>query len=140
MRLERESENIQYRIREQESLKPVYQALQTKSLASMGSALPTPILEKLSRTLVGTVPTTIKRIAINASMEAVSISPDINSLLNEPGHLLVQTVLRGDFVNLRHFIMGIGELPYLERVEEIQILQDPDFMEFRLKIWLALNQ
>jgi hypothetical protein len=48
-------------------------------------------------------------------------------------------VIRGDFMSFRKFLIGVGELPYLERFEEIEIQQDPGFMEFRMKIWLALS-
>ena len=47
-------------------------------------------------------------------------------------------VVRGDFMNFRRFLIGIGELPYLERYEEIEIRKDPAFMEYRIKIRLAL--
>jgi len=72
-------------------------------------------------------------------METISISPDVNSLANQSRSLLMHTVIRGDFMSFRKFLIGVGELPYLERFEEIEIRQDPDFMEFRMKIWLALS-
>ena len=131
--------DIQYQVDEQKSLQPIYQALKTKSQTTVPSILPTPASGKLSRDLVSVVPSTIGRIVKNAAMENISILPDVNSLANQSRSLLLHTVIRGDFMSFRKFLIGVGELPYLERFEEIEIQKDPDFMEFRMKIWLALS-
>ena len=138
--LERESKKIQYRIEEQKTLQPIYQALKTKGQARSVTILPVPEGSKLSRTMIGAVPSTIRGIAKSSSLEAVSVIPDVNSLINQSSYLLIQTVLKGDLLNFRKFLIGIGALPYLERVEEIEIRQDSDLTEFRIKIRLVLNQ
>jgi hypothetical protein len=138
--LDAERTDIQYRIEEQNSLLPIYQTLKTKSQATSVTILPTPERGKLSRSMVGTVPSAIRGIAGNASMEAVSVLPDLNALANQSRYLLLHTVVRGDVMNFRKFLIGVGALPYLERIEEIEIRQDPDFTEFRMKIRLAMNQ
>jgi hypothetical protein len=131
--------DIQYQVDEQKSLQPIYQALKTKSQTTAPSILPMPASGKLSRDLVSVVPSTIGRIVKNAAMETISISPDVNSLANQSRSLLMHAVIRGNFMSFRKFLIGVGELPYLERFEEIEIQQDPDFMEFRIKIRLALS-
>ena len=131
--------DIQYQVDEQKSLQPIYQALKTKSQTTTPGILPTPESGKLSRDLVSVVPSTIGRIVRNAAMETITISPDVNSLANQSRSLLMNTVIRGDFMSFRKFLIGVGGLPYLERLEEIEIKQDQDFMEFRMKIWLALS-
>jgi hypothetical protein len=131
--------DIQYQVDEQKRLQPIYQMLKTKSQTTAPSILPTPASGKLSRDLVSVVPSTIGRIVKNAAMETISISPDVNSLANQSRSLLMHAVIRGNFMSFRKFLIGVGELPYLERFEEIEIQQDPDFMEFRIKIRLALS-
>jgi hypothetical protein len=131
--------NVQYQLDEQKGLQPIYQTLKTRSQTAAPSVLPTPASGKLSRDLVSVVPSTIGRIAANAAMETISISPDVNSLANQSRSLLMNAVIRGDFMNLRKFLIGVGELPYLERFEEIEIQQDPAFTEYRIKIRLALS-
>ena len=131
--------DIRYKVDEQKNLQPIYQVLKTKAQTAKPSILPTPATGKLSRDLVGVVPSTMERIVKNAEMETVSISPDVNSLANQSGSLLMRAVIRGNFMNFRKFLIGVGELPYLERFEEIEIQKDQDFMEFRMKIRLALG-
>ncbi len=138
--LDREIENTRSQVDKQSSLQQIYQGLKTNSLKTAVSILPTPESGKLSRDLVGTVPSAIRRIARRAAMEVILVSPDVNSLTNQSRSLLVQTAVRGEFMSFRKFLIGIGELPYVERFEEIEILRDPGFMEFRIKIRLALSE
>jgi hypothetical protein len=48
-------------------------------------------------------------------------------------------VLKGEFANFRKMLIELGALPYLDRIEEIRIQQNPDAMEFRIKIWIAIG-
>jgi hypothetical protein len=139
--LDGQIKDIRVQIEEQKALQPIYQALKAKNqtTAAAASILPIPESAKLSKDLVRVVPSTVRRIAKNSDMEMISVSPDVTSLANESRHLLVRAVLRGDFMNFRKFLIGVGELSYLERLEEIEIQQDPNFMEFRIKMRLMLN-
>jgi hypothetical protein len=138
--LDRQIRDTQYEIDEQKSLQQIYQNLKTNSQTKVAGILPTPERSKLSRNLVSMVPSTITTIAKRAAMETLSVSPDVNALTNQSRSLLVQTVVRGEFMSFRKFLIGIGGLPYLERFEEIEILHDKDFTEFRMKIRLALGE
>jgi len=135
---DREIRNIQYQVDEQKNLQPLYQALRTRSQAKPASVLPSPPRDKLSRDLVGIAPSTLRRIADNASLKTQSVAPDVASLTHLSKSMVMNMVVRGDFMNFRRFLIGIGELPYLERCEEIEIRKDPAFMEYRIKIRLAL--
>jgi hypothetical protein len=137
--LEKQIKDIQSQIETQKTLQPIYQALKTKSQTTAASILPTPESGKLPRDLVRVFPSTVRRIARNSDMEMISVSPDVTSLADQSRHLLVRAVLRGDFMNFRKFLIDVGELPYLERFEEIEIQQDPNFMEFRIKMRLMLG-
>ena len=131
--------DIRYKVEEQRNLQPIYQMLKTRAQTSKPSILPTPAAGKLSRDLVSVVPSTIERVVKNAQMETVSIAPDVNSLADQSRSLLIRAVIRGNFMNFRKFLIGMGALPYLERFEEIEIQKDQDFMEYRMKIRLALG-
>jgi hypothetical protein len=60
-------------------------------------------------------------------------------LAGSPPFLLYNAVLEGEFANFRKMLIELGALPYLDRIEEIRIQQNPDSMEFRIKIWIALG-
>jgi hypothetical protein len=49
-------------------------------------------------------------------------------------------VLKGEFANFRKMLIGLGAVPYLDRIEEINIQQQPySSMEFRMKIRIAIK-
>ena len=137
--LDRKILDIQYQVDEQKNLQPLYQALKTRSQNKPVSVLPSPENAKLSKDLVSIAPSTLRRIADNASLKTQSVAPDVASLANQSKSLIMNMVVRGDFMNFRKFLIGIGELPYLERYEEIEIRKDPAFMEYKIRIRLALG-
>jgi hypothetical protein len=137
--LDRETKEIRVQVEEQKNLQPIYQSLKAKSQAGTGRVLPTPERSRLSRDLIGMVPSTIKNIAAGANMDPLSVTPDVNALAGQSRYLLVHSVVRGEFYDFRRYLIGLGQLPYLERIEDIEIQQNPDVMEFKMKIWLALS-
>ena len=137
--IDRQIRDMRYQVEEQKSLQPIYQTLKEKSRNATPSVLPTPERKKLSRDLISMAPSTIKEIAKRAGMDALSVAPDVHSLSGNSPYLLVSIVMQGDFLNFRRYLTGLGELPYLDRIEEIDIQQNPDIMEFRMKVRLALG-
>lgn len=137
--LDREIKDIRFQLEEQKSLQPIYQSLKTKSMAGTGRVLPTPNKSGLARDLIAVVPPTLRKIAVDANMDPLSVTPDVNALAGQPRYLIVHSVLRGEFHDFRRYLIGLGQLPYLEHIEEIEIQQNPDLMEFKMKIWLALS-
>ena len=77
--------------------------------------------------------------AQKSKMEIVSVSPDINSMVGGSAAMLVHATLKGDYYNFRNFLIELGDRPFLERVEEIEIQQLPGTKEFRLKVWLVVG-
>jgi hypothetical protein len=137
--LDREIKDVRFQLEEQKDLQPIYQSLKAKSQAGTGRVLPTPGKSRLSRDLIAMVPPTLRKIAVDANMDPLSVMPDVNALAGQHRYLLVHTVVRGEFYDFRRYLIGLGQLPYLERIEEIEIQQNPDVMEFKMKIWLALS-
>ncbi len=137
--LDREIKDIRFHVEEQKNLQPIYQSLKVKSHAGTGRVLPTPEKSRLSRDLIAMVAPAIRKIAADANMDPLSVTPDVNALAGQQRYLLVESVVRGEFADFRRYLTGLGQLPYLERIEAIEIQQNPDIMEFKMKIWLALS-
>ena len=138
-RLDQQIKSLQFQIEEQKSLGPVYQMLKNKTHTKDVMILPLPQKNPLSRTQVDAVPLTFREIARKANVDIISASPDLNFLGKDLRLLPIHTVVRGDFFNFRKFFIGLGEVPALERIEEIQIQQHEDTMEFKMKVWLAVS-
>jgi hypothetical protein len=138
--LDRKISGLQFQIEEQKTLYPIYQLLKDRSQKKMPRVLPLPVKSKLSRGNMRSIPTTFKDIARSVNMNMVSISPDLNSLRIDPRFLPVDMAVAGDFFNFRKFLIALVGVPYLERIEELQIRQNQETMEFKVKICLAINQ
>ena len=52
-------------------------------------------------------------------------------------HRNIDLHLDTDFFKIRHFLIGLGSIPSLEHIEEINIKPTKTAKELRLKIWLA---
>ena len=136
--LDRKISNIKSRLDEQDKLNPVYKSLGKNVQQKVSKVLPFPAKEKLSRKSIDLFPAVFRDMAKKAGMDVISISPDLNSLSDNSAFLIINTVIRGDFFNFRKLLINLGEVPYSENVEEIQIQQNQDIMEFKMKIRLAL--
>jgi hypothetical protein len=132
-------DSLQFKGEEQKTLHPVYQLLNSRNQNKMSTVLPCPVKSPLSRQKVGTILSIFEGIAKNSGMNTVSISPDFKSLDAKRNLLPVEIIIIGDFVNYRKFLIALEELPYLERVEELQIHYSAGIMEFRTKIIIALS-
>jgi hypothetical protein len=137
-RLDNKIAYIQFQIEEQKRLHPYYEMLRAGLQSERQQVLPFPARSPLSRTKIDTVPSIIREEARKAHIDMVSASPDLSNLGGEQRFLLVNTTLKGDFLNFRKFLVGLGGVPCLEGIEEILMQQNEDSMEFRMKIWLAM--
>jgi hypothetical protein len=134
-----ENKKLKNQIEEQKELGPIYlsllKAMNNKDL----HVLPNPEKIKISRGEAGKFQDDIRMIADKAGLTMVSLKPELNTSAGSSAFLLHNVVLKGDFANLRKMLIGLGAVPYLDRIEEINIQQYPDSMEFRMKIWIALK-
>jgi hypothetical protein len=137
-RLDNKIAIIQFQFEEQKKLHPYYQMLHAGTDFGRSKVLPFPARSPLSRTKIDTVPSIIREQAQKAHIDMVAASPDLNTLGGEQRFILVNATLKGDFLNFRKFLIGLGGVPCLEGIEEIRIQQNEDSMEFRMKLWLAI--
>ncbi len=63
--------------------------------------------------------------------------PDVDSLIGGAGFLKMTVVLKGELFDLHNFLVLLGEEPYLEHIEQIQIRTAQNLKEIRLKLWMA---
>jgi hypothetical protein len=131
--------DIQFQIEEQRSLSPFQKSLRDKSEKKESEVLPLPAKGILAQDKINTLPMTFNAAARTSGMSLVSSIPNLNALTGDAQSLSVNVVLRGDFMNLRKFLIHLGGIPYVRQIEEIAIQQKPDAKEFRLKIWVAVG-
>jgi hypothetical protein len=131
--------DVQFQLEEQRALSPIQKSLQDKSEKKESEILPLPAKGILVQAKINTLPMTFSTAARMSGMSMVSAIPTFAALPGEAQFLSVNVVLRGDFINLRKFLINLGGIPYVTQIEEIAIQQKPDTKEFRLKIWVAVG-
>ena len=133
------NKELKNQIEEQKELKPVYlnllNALNNKDVL----VLPNPEKKAIPRAEAGKFQEDIRTIAGHSGLRMVSFTPDLSAAAGSSTSLLHNVILKGEFANFRKMLIGLGVFPYLDRIEEINIQQNPDSMEFRMKIWIALK-
>lgn len=134
---EKQITKLQEQIEEQKMLHPLFHDLLKRSKVETPSRLPFPKKAKLSRDETGDISSFFQELAVRNQFKVESIVPDMVSLTDGSGHLMLDTILKGSFVNFRRLLLQLGEIPYLERIESIQIRTVEDIKEFRLKVWIA---
>jgi hypothetical protein len=134
-----ENKKLKNQIEEQKEQKPIYLNL-LKTLSNKDlCVLPNPEKQAIPRGEVGKFQDDFRNIAGRAGVLMVSNTPDLNSSAGSPSSLLYNVVLKGEFANLRKILIGLGSIPYLDKIEEISIQQYPSYMEFKMKIWIAIK-
>jgi hypothetical protein len=131
--------DIQFQLAEQRALSPFQKSLQDKSAKKESEILPLPAKGTLAQAKINTLPMTFSTAAKMSGMSLVSAIPTISAMPGDSQLLSVNVVLRGDFMNLRKFLINLGGIPYVTQIEEIAIQQKPDTKEFRLKVWVAVG-
>jgi hypothetical protein len=129
---------IQTQIAEQNGLKSVYQLLRVKGHKA-DKILPFPEKRNFPRNQVEALAGSFRDIAKKANMDILYVTPALNSIGPDSRYLLVDVGIRGDFLSYRDFLIALGNLSCLDRIEEMQIQEDTDVMEFKLKIRLSMG-
>ena len=125
------------RIEEQGLLFPVFQDLLNKARLSESGLLHLPEKKKLARDEIDGVSSIIQEIAQRSNLKIGSVMPDVDSLIGGEGFLEMTVVMKGELFDLRNFLVLLGEVSYLEHIEQIQIRTAQDLKEIRLKLWMA---
>ena len=102
--------------------------------------LPLPKRMKISREQAGKFDEEFKSIVSKSGMMIVSLIPDHTTLATNSEYLFYNAVVRGEFINFRKMLINLGSVPYLERIDELQIQQYADALEYRFKISLETGK
>lgn len=129
---------IQNQIDEQKGLGQAYQFIQNASNKKETHILPNPAKTKLSGQDVEKFQDAFRAEAGKASLMTISLIPETKSLDGGSQKLLYHATVKGEFANFRKLLVGLGALPYIDQIEEINLKQNSDSMEFKMKIWIAL--
>jgi hypothetical protein len=137
--LDSEIASLDFKIKEKERLKPVYQMMINNLNIGNVGMLPFPARSKLSKDKIFDLFRNFTQIAEENGMKGVSIQIKMNTLDGESKYLVTMMEFKGEFKSLRNVLIKFFEVPYLERIENIEIVQpmDEKLKTFRVVCWIA---
>jgi len=124
-------------IEKQKTLITLYEKMVKRGESKIRWGLPLPDMKKLSRRDIDAVVPLLKKMAEGGGMQVMSINPDVLTLTEESKGIMIKIHLRGRFFDFRKFLLELGGMSSLERVEEIEITQGAGYKQFYLKVRLA---
>ena len=124
-------------IEEQKILYPVFKDLLKKALSKAPEGLPFPEKVKLEQGKTDKIALTFQELAKKSSLEIEEIITDADSLIDDSGFLMLNVAVKGDVFDLRNFLVKLGEVQYIEHIEQVQIRALDKNKEMRLKLWIA---
>ncbi|MEE8479871.1 MAG: hypothetical protein V3T59_01390 [Desulfobacterales bacterium] len=135
--LDMEIKKIKSSMDEQKILTPVYNNLLRKTKFKKTKSIATQKKNKLAQGDTRKIVQRLNNIAKNSNITLMDVTPDVDTLIGGSGHLLINIVAKGEFINLHKFLFQLCELPFLEFIEQIKITSIRKTKEFRLKVWMA---
>ena len=133
-----EIKTVQNQIVEKKGLGQTYQFIQSIPKQKETHILPNPAKTKLSRQDAEKFQDAFRVEAGRSNLMTISLMPETKSLDGGSQKLLYNATVKGEFANFRKLLVGLGSLPYIDQIEEINLKQYSDSMECKLKIWIAL--
>lgn len=138
--LDSDIKKMQLQIGEQKNISSMYAVLTKKKVRKDIPVLPPFSKSTLSRREANKFQDVFRETADKSGLTTVSILPDLNELTGSSDFLSYSCVLKGDFANFRKMLSGLGSIPYIEKIEEVSIQQNPDSLEYKMKFLIALGK
>jgi hypothetical protein len=135
--LDKNIKQLNTKIETQKLLFPLFQKMLTEIDLKLPKGMAFPKEEKLTQEKAESIVSIFHELADKSGLKVVEVSPDVESTLNGSGFLLMNVVVKGDFFKLREFLVALGSLSYLEKIEQIKLQNIEGGKEIRLKIWLV---
>ncbi|CAN2042720.1 putative Pilus assembly protein PilO [Candidatus Magnetomoraceae bacterium gMMP-15] len=129
---------LKYQIKEQKKLIPIFDKLVKASKSSGSRSFQSnedAVLPKDTRMVVAMM----RQIAQDAGLKVISMMPELKSFPDNSKFLYFNSHFRGQLASFHRFMVRIGELPFLEHIEGIEILGLDRQRAFKLQIWLAYD-
>lgn len=135
--LDKDIDKLNARIDEQRILRPIFDNLLKQIKKKGPTELPVTKKNKLARGDISRLSERLLEIARRYDLKLHDIQTDVNALENNADYLLIRIHASGDFKKFRDFLVDLGNIPFLEQIEEIDIRAIENSREFKLKVWLA---
>lgn len=138
--LNQQIDYIEDQIREQKMLLPLYENLSEIARFEKPEALPFPRQGTLALRETEGLSSLFDAMARRNRLTLVDVIPDIQSLDQGSEGLSVNILLKGDFSELHGFLLALGGVPALQRVQEIRIKSADKTQDMTIRVSMAIKK
>ena len=124
---------------ELEACYPIYLELARLERPEKWPELAPPKAEKLTERDLASVTERFMRVATNSLVELGTVSPRVQLDESNRRYLAVELRATGSYRQLRAFLLGLAQLPALERFEKLEIRREALQEQFNVAVRLALE-
>lgn len=133
-----EAKKIRQEIEARKVNELVYLDLQKALASAKQSVLPNPKRTTVSPAEAEQFQNAFRSMAQDSGLSTISYTVE-GSESSPSGFLVGRALVKGELANFRKMLVALSTVSYLDKIDEISVVQRSDAMEFRIKIWLALN-
>lgn len=119
-----------------QALAPIYRRLVEKARIAPSTQLKLPEKTVLDMDTTGRLTQIFQNIAKTAGLTLESVIPDAQTVDQGNGHLLVDVVFRGEFLNVQTLINTIVEQSFVDRIYKIQVRNTEENKWIKLSVSL----
>jgi hypothetical protein len=113
--------SLKGQLAEQESLFPIYNELMRRIQKTPPNDQPLFVKEALSEADTQRPALDMQALAVEHRLRLESIRPDLDSLVNGTGSFRLKASVKGALPDFQPFLLKMGKLPYLEKIEMVRI-------------------
>ena len=132
-------ENAWTELAELEVCFPLYVELARLDVPAKWPDLALPPPEKLTERDIASVTDRFMQIATNSLVELVTVSPRVQTDEKDGRYLAVDLRATGPYRQLKSFLLGLVQMPPLERIEKLEIRREALQEQFDVAVRLALE-
>jgi Tfp pilus assembly protein PilO len=132
--MDSEIETLDLRIQEQQTLSPVLKKLIVKAKPANTMGLTTPLKQTAIRMGVDEITKLLNELADRSQLEIEQVTPDESSLAQESRYLIMNLAAKGDYFNFRNLLIELGKLPFLNDINNFEIIVGNNVKQLKLKL------
>ena len=138
-RLNRDLAAARMRLDELKVLYPLYAELVALDSPAAWPGLVLPVPERLSEKDVATIPDRFMQIAAEGQVQLGVVSPQVRTDEAGSRYLAVELRATAPYRHLKPFLMGLAQMPVLERIDKLVVRRETLLEEFEIRTRLALE-
>lgn len=139
-RLNRDLGQAQQRLDELQVLYPLYAELAGMDSPQRWPGLKLPVPQKLTESEVTAIPERFRQLAASCQVELGAVSPRVmTDAASGRRYLSVELKATGSYPQLKDLLIGLAQMPVLERVAKLEIRRETLHEQFNVLAQLALE-